>query len=252
MRLVAPAHLVDINRIAELDFVTVGAGGVRIGALARHSRVLRDPVAASAQPLLPAALRLVAHATIRNRGTTVGSLVHADPSAEMPAVLALLGGTITMTSGHGRRTVAGTDFFLGPLESDVRPGEMAVEAFVPELPPRCGVAIAEVSRRQGDYAVCGVAARVELDDDLRWREARLAYLSMGSQPIVLDVGETLAGRTFDLDPADAVELAVASLDPETDIHASAAYRLQLARVLTRRVLTEAATSAAHWSGGESA
>src|SRR5690348_18276335 len=128
MRLAAPHHLVDINRLHELDYVRVSDGTVRIGALARHATVLASEEAAAAQPLLPQALRLVAHATIRNRGTTVGSIVHADPAGEMTAVLSLLAGSLRVRSAKGERSVAAGELFLGPVESAVREDELAAEA----------------------------------------------------------------------------------------------------------------------------
>ncbi len=187
LRLAAPSHLVDINRLAELAFISVAGGQVTVGALARHADVLRDPVAAAAQPLLRQALALVAHPVIRNRGTTVGSIVHADPSGELTAVLALLGGSVRLVSTAGERSVHADDFFLGPLESEVRPDELAVEATFPALKPGAGCAFAEVSRRHGDYAVCGVAALAELDRDGRVGSARAAYLSVAGTPVVLDL-----------------------------------------------------------------
>ena len=263
MRLAAPGHLVDINRLGELGYVRVtgpapgsaagGAGSdgaVAVGALARHTQVLRDPAAAAAQPLLAQALRLVAHPAIRNRGTTVGSIVHADPSGEMTAVLALLGGTVRVASAAGERLIAASDFFLGPLESAVEPGELATEASFPLLPPRAGTAFAEVSRRHGDYAVCGVAAIVHLGDDGRLGQARAAYLSVGPYPIVVDLTEAVAG----LPPgatefAAAAALARARIRPGSDIHATAAYRRHLAGVLTQRALREA-TGAARKRGND--
>lgn len=237
MRLAAPHHLVDINRLADLDYVRVDDSAVRVGALARHARVLDDDRAQAAQPLLAQALRLVAHATIRNRGTTLGSIVHADPSGEMTAVLALLGGSVCVESTAGRREVAAGDFFLGPLESAVAPGELAVEASFPVLSPRGGTAFVEVARRQGDYAVCGVGALVELDDDGAVSIARTAYLSVSSTPLVLDLSE--AGADF----AAAAALATEQLAPEPDIHATAAYRRHLAGVLTERALRQAHAAA---------
>ena len=150
MRLAAPSHLVDINRLSELAYISINDDHVAVGALARHADVLRDPVAAVAQPLLGMALALVAHPVIRNRGTTVGSIVHADPAGEMTAVLALLDGSVLLTSTGGQRCVQAKDFLLGPLESDVQPGELATEARFPVLPPSAGCAFAEVSRRHGD------------------------------------------------------------------------------------------------------
>jgi aerobic carbon-monoxide dehydrogenase medium subunit len=237
MRLAAPHHLVDINRLAELDYVRVEGSTVRVGALARHARVLADTAARAAQPLLAQALRLVAHATIRNRGTTLGSIVHADPSGEMTAVLALLGGSVRVASASEQREVPADEFFLGPLESAVAPGELALEAGFPVLAPRSGTAFVEVSRRQGDYAVCGVGALVELDRDGAVSSARTAYLSVSATPLVLDVSE--AGKDF---PA-AAALAREQVDPEADIHATADYRRHLAGVLTERALREAHAAA---------
>jgi len=236
MRLAAPHHLVDVNRLAELSYVTVDADRVRVGALARHSRVLADAPAQAAQPLLAQALRLVAHATIRNRGTTVGSIVHADPSGEMTAVLSLLGGWVLVASSSGRRTVAAGEFFLGPLESAVRPGELAIEACFPVLPAGAGTAFVEVARRHGDYAVCGVAALVEVDDDGGVRTARAAYLSVAPTPLVLDLTADV-GASGDF--ANGAASARERVDPEADIHATADYRRHLAGVLTERALRDA-------------
>ncbi len=155
MRLAAPAHIIDINRIPDLAFVRVEDGGVRIGALARHADVEHDESAFDALPLLRQALRLVAHPVIRNRGTTVGSLAHADPSGEMTAVLALTGGAVEVARQGSTRTVGAAEFFVGPLESAVEPGELAVSAHFPTPPPSTGTTFVEVARRHGDYAVCG-------------------------------------------------------------------------------------------------
>ncbi|HZA80142.1 MAG TPA: FAD binding domain-containing protein, partial [Actinomycetes bacterium] len=139
MRLAAPAHLVDVNWLAELDEVAVDDQAVRVGAIARHARVEADPAAAEAVPLLRQAIGDIAHATIRNRGTVVGSLVHADPAAELPAVLVLLDGRMELArAGDGVRRVAAADFFLGPLESAVRPGELAMAAVFPRPPAGTG------------------------------------------------------------------------------------------------------------------
>jgi carbon-monoxide dehydrogenase medium subunit len=244
MRLATPAHLVDINRIPELSYIRCDPDGVRVAALARHAEVERDAGAAAAQPLLSQALRLVAHPAVRNRGTTVGSIVHADPAAEMPAVLSLLGGTATVASADGRRTIEAADLFAGPLESTIRPTEIALEAFFPNLPPRTGSAFVEVSRRQGDYAVCGVAVVVSLDDDLRIASARAGYLSVSPTPLVVDLTDAVAGKAFDADLSAAARLAQAAADPDPDIHATAEYRSHLVGVLTTRALTEAARTAA--------
>ena len=239
LRLATPDHLVDINRLTELSYVRVSDSRVRIGALARHADVLRDRAVDAAQPLIGQALAHVAHPVIRNRGTTVGSIVHADSAGEMPAVLALLGGSVLVAATSGERSVSAEDFFLGPLESDVRPGELAIEASFPVLPPSAGCSFAEVSRRRGDYAVCGVAALVQLDGAGRIDLARAAYLSVAGTPLVLDLTDACAGADF----SPAGRLAMARVSPMSDVHASAGYRRHLVGVLTERVLRDAADQA---------
>ena len=235
MRLAAPGHLVDINRLGELAHVTVDAGVVRVGALARHAAVERDAAAFAALPLLRQATGHVAHPAIRNRGTTVGSLVHADPAAELPAVLSLLSGSVTLASVSGRRTVPAGEFFVGPLESALRPGELAVEALFPVPPKGSGTAWLEVSRRRGDFAVCGVGVLVTLSADRRVAAARAAYVSVGPTPLTVDLAEAVAGLPADTaDWAAAGALAAARVRPEDDIHATAAYRRHLVAVLTAR------------------
>jgi 2-furoyl-CoA dehydrogenase FAD binding subunit len=225
MRLAAPSMLVDINGLPGLDTITVDEGGVRVGALARHADVLASPDVRRVQPLVPMALAHVAHATIRNRGTTVGSLVHADAAAEMPMVLTLLGGSLDVEGPAGRRTIPADELYVGPLESTVHHDEIAVSAFFPGRPPGAGVAFEEVSRRRGDYALVGAAALVVGDS------VNVGYLSVSDVPIVVD----LTGV-----PDDRLgEVALAHLDPAADIHASADYRAQLVRVLTARVVRSA-------------
>ena len=247
MRLAAPGHLVDVNWLAELDQVVVEPEAVRVGALARHARVEHDRAAVEAVPLLGQAIGDIAHTSVRNRGTVVGSLVHADPAAELPAVLVLLGGTMELARAGdgGRRRVAAADFFLGPLTSAVRPGELATAAVFPRPPATAGSAWVEVARRHGDYALCGVGALVELDQGLRVEAARAALISVGPVPVPVDLTDALGGRPHDAaDWAAAGRLAAEAVDPEDDIHASAAYRRHLAGVLTVRAARVAAAHAA--------
>lgn len=229
MRLAAPSMLIDINALPDLGGIHVDASGVRIGALARHAHVLASAEAAEVQPLLAMALSHVAHPTIRNRGTTVGSLVHADAAAEMPMVLRLLEGSVDVASVRGRRTVAAGELFAGPLESTLAHDEIAVEAFFPALPGGAGVAFREIARRHGDYALVGVAALVETDGGEVTR-ARLGYVSVSDVPVVVDVTDALD------DPAGT---ALAELEPADDLHATAAYRAHLVKVLTPQVLADA-------------
>jgi aerobic carbon-monoxide dehydrogenase medium subunit len=238
MRLTAPAHLVDINHVADLGRIEVDEDAVRVGALARHTDVERNEQAYGTVPLLRQALQQVAHPTIRNRGTTVGSLVHGDPAAEAPAVLCLLDGVVTLRHAHGTRDVPAAEFFTGPLETDVRPGELATAALFPRPPAGSGTAFVEVARRRGDYAMCGVAAVVTRATPT----ARVALVSVGAGPVVVDVSDAFDGET--LHPERALPLVDAAIDPEADIHASADYRRHLAHVLVLRAVDEATRRAA--------
>lgn len=255
MRLASPANLVDINAVRGLDGVTVDADAVRVGALVRHAGLERHEEAARAIPLLRQGLRLVAHGTIRNRGTTVGSIAHADPSAEMPAVLTLLGGRVVAASVRGEREIAVGDLFAGPLETTLEPDELVVAAVFPRPPARSGSAVVEVARRHGDYAVCGVVAQVVLDAGGSVASARATYVTAGELGRVVDLGEPARG----LEPtapqdvwSAAGELAAQTVEVEGDIHASAAYRRHLVGVLTQRALHSAAQQAATTSGRSAA
>ena len=238
MRLAAPSTLVDINGLPDLDHVRADPDGVRVGALARHADVLASPDVRRVQPLLSIALEHVAHATIRNRGTVVGSLVHADAAAELPVVLALLGGSVTAVSIRGTREIAAADLFAGPLESTVAHDEIATEAFFPALSSGEGIGFAEIARRHGDYALCGVAAVVRVDGE-GLVSARVGYLAVCDTPTVVDVTEVMGGMVSTSSTDAASSLALSRLDPADDIHATAAYRAQLARVLTAQVLRAA-------------
>ncbi|MGY2702493.1 FAD binding domain-containing protein [Nocardioides sp. HB32] len=229
MRLAAPSLLVDINGLPGLDTIEVtdegDEPGVRVGALARHAAVLASDDVRRVQPLVPLALADVAHATIRNRGTTVGSIVHADAAAEMPVVLTLLGGSVEVEGPSGRRTIPADELYVGPLESSVGHDEIAVSAFFPALRPGAGVGFEEIARRHGDYALVGAAALVEGES------VRVGFLSVSDVPTVVD----LSGVADD----ELGDAALAQLEPMDDIHATAAYRSQLVRVLTTRVVRSA-------------
>jgi 2-furoyl-CoA dehydrogenase FAD binding subunit len=242
MRLAAPTTLVDINGLPALDDVLVEDAGVHVAALARHADVLASPEVRRVQPLVPLALAHVAHATIRNRGTTVGSIVHADAAAEMPMVLTLLDGSVTVASAGGTRTIPASGLYAGPLQSTLHHDEIALEAFFPALAPGEGVAFAEIARRHGDYALVGVGGVVRVEGD-RVLSARAGYLSVCDVPTVVDVTQAWG------DDEAVVEVALSRLDPADDIHATAAYRAQLVRVLTGRVLRAAYDYARHRAEG---
>lgn len=240
MRLAAPPALVDITRLADLDHVTVDDDQVTLGATVTHERLRTHPDASRACPLLRQALDWVAHPVIRNRGTSVGSIVHADPAAELPAVLALLDGSVELRSTQGTRTVAGGDFVVGPLESDVQPGELATSVSFPALTASTGTAFHELARRHGDYALAGVGVRVDLDDDRRVAAVRAAFIGVADRPLVVELTDALSGQAHDaLDTGDAVGHARDQLDPNGDIHASGSYRRHLAGILLDRAVRDA-------------
>lgn len=247
MRLAAPAHLVDIGSIPRFDTISASPElGVTFDALATHTALEAHTGAAQAQPLLGRGLRLVAHPTIRNRGTTLGSIVHADPSAEIPAVLTLLGGSVTVRSVRGSREITSNDLFAGPLESTLEVDEIAVSATVPPARPGVGTAIDEIARRHGDYALVGVAAQVAVEDGAV-TSARMTYISAGEFGEVVDFTDVVRGASAhdDRDPLWRAlsEQARETVATDADIHATARYRSQLVAALTCRVGFAAAQDA---------
>ncbi len=240
MRLASPAHLVDINAVVGLDEVTITAEAVRVGALVRHAGLESHEGAYAASPLLRRALRHVAHPAIRNRGTTVGSIAHADAAGEMPAILALTDGVVEVVGPAGPREIEWHDFFLGALETSLAEDELAVAARFPRLPVAAGTAFAERARRHGDYAMAGVAAAVVVEDGVV-ASARLSFVSVTDVPGCLDVTETVRGCEPDtIDWSVCDDLIRGHLSPEADIHATAGYRAMLATRLAHLTLVEAA------------
>ena len=250
MRLASPANLVDINRITVLDRIAVDDGGVTIGACARHAAVERHDDAHHSVPLLRQALRLVAHPVIRNRGTVCGSIAHADPAGELTAVLAVLGGTVRIERrGGDPRDVGADDFFVAPLESSLRPGDLVTSVRFPRQPVAAGSAFVEIARRHGDYALCGIGATVVLDADGTVTDARVGAISIHPTPLVVDCSGPLADTIADAAALDdAAALVDAASEPEADLHATVAYRRQLTRVLTARAIREAAAHARQRAG----
>ena len=252
-RLAQPAMIVDCNRLGELDFVRqADDGGLRIGAMTRVRSLERDPVIERSAPLLFETVPWVAHPQIRVRGTLGGSLAHADPAAELPVIALARRFRLRLQSVGNERWVDADDFFVGLLETTLEPHEMLVEVAVPPMPPRTGWSFTEVARRHGDYAQVGVAVLVTLGAEGRCSDARLVYLSVGETPIEASaaaralVGEPPNEESF----AAAAEIAAESeIQPTSDIHASAAYKRHLARVLTVRALRQA-TERARASSGE--
>jgi aerobic carbon-monoxide dehydrogenase medium subunit len=241
-RLATPSVLVDLNRLRELSYVNDAAGSVAIGAMTRQRVVETSELIASRVPLLAQTMPYIAHLAIRNRGTIGGSLAHADPAAELPAVMLALDAEFRVSHKDGHRHVAADDFFTGLFSTALKPGELLTEVKIPARPPRCGFAFQEVSRRHGDFALVGVAASVEVDDRGRCTAARISLLSVGDRPTLSgQAARALIGQmpTAEAVRAAATAAATEDIDPTSDIHASAGYRRQLANVLTRRTLERA-------------
>lgn len=246
-RLAQPALLIDLNRLSDLDFIRSREdGGLSLGAMTRQRRLERDLLVRERAPLLAETLPWVAHPQIRNRGTLGGSLAHADPAAELPAVALALDARFRLQKAGGERWIDARDFFIGLFASALEPDEILTEVALPPPPPRTGWAFLEIARRHGDYAQVGVAARVSLDDSGRCREARLVYLSVGEGPVdARGAAGLLAGTDLSAEAVEAAaeKAAGEEMEPCGDIHATADYKRHLARVLTRRVLKQAAARA---------
>ena len=241
-RLAQPAVLVDLNRIAGLSYIAERGGGLRIGAMTRQRAAERSPLVASHAPLLAETLPFVAHAQIRNRGTIGGTIAHADPAAEIPAVMVALGARFHIVGPNGGRSVDAGGFFTGLFATVLEPEEMLLEVEIPPPAPGVGCAFQEISRRHGDYALAGCAAAVEVGVDGRCRSARIALLSVGEGPVL--AAEAAAALEGEAPTEDAIRAAAEAasqrdVDPPGDIHATPAYRRQLVDVLVRRVLPRA-------------
>jgi aerobic carbon-monoxide dehydrogenase medium subunit len=226
MRLARPSLLVDVNRIPGLDGVVVN-GDVHIGALARQADVLDSP-AATAVPVMAAALRHVGHPATRSRGTVGGSLAHADPAAELPAVLLALDGAVVARSRTGERTIGADALFTGPFTTSLRTDELLTAVVLPRHDSR-PFGFAELSRRHGDFALAGVVVLLA--------PARVVLFGLGGAP----ERALEAERALDegAPPADTAELATRDLLPVDDVHADGAYRRRAAAVLVRRAVEQA-------------
>lgn len=250
LRFARPDCLVDINRIGTLDFLTQEGGWLRVGAGVRQRTVERAELVARQVPLLAEALHFVGHPQIRNRGTVCGSLAHADPAAELPAVAVALGAQLVARSKDAVREIPAGEFFVGPLITRLRPDELLVEVRFPCTAAGWGWAFLEVANRYGDYALCAVAAGVKVESG-RVVGARLAYAGVGPVPVRLPEAEQAALQASSWDEAvrAAGEEARRYLQPDGDIHASAEFRRHLAAVLTRRALAAAYRRAISSVGG---
>ena len=246
MRLTRPAQLIDINEIAALKFITLEADVARIGACTRQCVIERDPALASRVPLLKQASAWVGHAQTRNRGTVGGSLMHADPAAELPLAALVLGATVVLRSVDGVRNLHTTEFFMGPLTTAARADECLEEIHWPlwtEL--RTGSAFTETSRRHGDFAIVAAAAQVALDADGRCTRASFGIGGGSSTPLAFPhIAGRLTGTHLEEESImSAAHDAAAEVEFSSDMHAGADYRRHVAALLAARALRVARSHA---------
>ena len=237
-RLVNPAILLDINRIAGIDRIVQRPDRLTLGALVRHRMTATDPAVMARFPMVSYAMTHVAHHTVRNRGTFVGSLCHADPAAEMPMMALLLDAEIEIASVRGVRRLNARDFFIGPLTTALEPDEMVTAVDLPYLAEGTGWGFEEFARRHGDYALAAVAVTMGRRGD-RAHNVRIAVMGVGDTPVRMPAAEAVLEGNDLVRLAASVEAVRDSVDPNTDLHASADYRRHLVGVLAGRALAAA-------------
>ena len=254
MRLAKPPVLIDLNRVAELAYIREEGAELAIGALTRHAAVERSELVARRQPLLIETVRHIGHSQIRNRGTIGGSLAHADPSAELPALMVALEGRLRIAGASGVREAEAGEFFLMYFTTCLRSDELLTEVRVPCLPARTGYAFDELARRHGDFALAGVACTITLDQQGIVTDCRLGLTGVGMTPVRPREAEAqlIGGYPDALAVRRAAEAVMDLVMPESDLHGSAEYRRELAGVLTERALGRArqrAVVASHEGSG---
>ncbi len=244
MRLARPARLIDILRLPELAGIRQERGAVVVGATTRQAHAERDPVIRASVPMLARVLPWVGHPPTRNRGTVGGSIANADPSAEIPLVAVTLRADIMLATPDGPTSMPADDFFIGPMLTTIGLGECVSAIRFPVWPqPRVGVGFFEISARRSDFAFVAAAAQVALDEEGRCLDAALGVGGVGDRPLRLDVS-SLVGTELDAGSiAAAVDAASDDLEAMSDLHASAAYRRRVARVLCIRALEQARVNA---------
>ena len=244
-RLVQPAVLIDINPLSDLDGLRPDASGaLRMGAVTRYRTIQRNVDVGIRQPLIAETLAFVAHPQIRNRGTVGGSLAHADPAAELPAVMVALGGRMRVGSSKSERWINADDFFLGIMTTALAPEEMLIEIDVPASPRGTGTCFMEVARRNGDFALAGVAATVTMQDGT-CIQATLAFCNLGDRPTNAGAAAKVLVGNAASDSAieEVANIAQGLAEPVGNIHASKSFQRHLAGVLTRRAVRSAAQRA---------
>jgi carbon-monoxide dehydrogenase medium subunit len=240
-----PSLLVDIQHVEGLKGIAIDGDAIVIKAMTRHRELELDPEVRRVNPLIAETMQHVAHVPIRNRGTVVGSLCHADPSAEMPLLFVLLDGTMVATGPVGTRHIAAADFFQSFLTTSRCQDEIVIEARLPVLPDGAGFAFDEVTRRHGDYALVGVGCVLSLDGGGRVQNIRLAACGISDRPVRLKAAEAALNGSF-LASSDLAAAARASADTVTqtdDMNTSMSYRRRVLSGLIQRLVPIAASRA---------
>jgi carbon-monoxide dehydrogenase medium subunit len=246
LRLAVFDHLVDVGRIGELAGIERRDGELWVGAATTDATVERAAEVAASVPLLARATPLIGHFQIRNRGTVGGSLAHADPAAEYPAVAVALDATVEARSVRGTRTIPAQAFFTGVWTTALAPDELLCGVRFPVWSGRCGFAVEEFARRHGDFAIAGAAVALALDADDRVARLAVGLFGLGPTPLRATAAESAAHgvRVAELDAEEVGRAAVADLDQvPSDLHGSAAYRLRVGAVMVARALTRAVAEA---------
>ncbi len=246
LRLATPRLLVDISRCAELSSYAVDDGALTVGAAVTDRTLERDPEVRAVHPLLARTLSLIAHPEIRARATLCGSLAHADPAAELPALLLAIDGAVEVRGSGGTRRIPAGDLFPGPFTSALAEDEMVVAAHLPLPGPQTAWAVDELARRPGDFALAGVVVLADVDEDGRCTRARVSLFGVAGTPVRSRAAEQLLEGAR-MDEASLDEAARAVFDAVEvlgdEVHASAAYRRRAGSALVRRALAAAARSA---------
>jgi carbon-monoxide dehydrogenase medium subunit len=239
LRLASFEHLIDLNGVSELNQVSVSGDSLRIGAMVRQSTAEHDPQIVKSAPLVAKAIPHIGHFQIRNRGTVGGSIAHADPSSELPAVALALDATIEAVGPNGSREIAAKDFFLSTWETSLIDGEILTGVRFPIWSGKCGFVVEEVARRHGDFALVGVAAAVQVDGS-KVTKAAIALFGVGGTPVRASEAEQAliaGGISADLDAVG--KLAAMNLAPSDDVHASGEYRKSVAATIVARAIAKA-------------
>ena len=240
MRLSQPGTLIDINKISDLCGIKHEEGIVRIGAMTRHVEIANSPIVAKNLPLIAEAMQHVAHHAVRNRGTIGGSIALADPAAEMPACALALGATLAVESINGRREIAAEDYFKGLYETARQPNELLVEILIPKEPPGDVSVFLELAQRHGDFAMAGLACVGRVSNKM-FEKLRLVYFGSEDRPTIANQTiDSIVGKVWSAETKEAAADALTNdLDPMTNLQGSAAMKLHLQKVLTKRALETA-------------